>query len=353
MKQRTTTRRSSATRVLVPLLGLAAAGCSGAGGGDAATSGGATGASCYEGKNATFVVPYAPGGGYDTIARGLGPALEEELGATVIIENQPGAGGLTAANTLFSDKPDGLTFAILPSVGILGASLAELQGAGFDATKFSFVARVAPDERLLSVGPDSGIETLEDLVAKGDVQFSSTGPGGADHVDATVVSAIFGLTGEVVSGFAGSGETYLAVTTGDVDAVISSVAGQLSSVDSGDLVPVMAVSEERVQDLPDVPALLELELDDEQRALAEAHARLQQAGRAVVAPPGVSDACVTELEAAFKAAVEDPEVKALLEKSDEHLGFLSGNELEETYRTVLEDSPEDYVALLKKAFAGQ
>jgi tripartite-type tricarboxylate transporter receptor subunit TctC len=350
MKQRTTTRRSNATRVLVPLLGLAATACSGAGGGDAATSGGA---SCYEGKNATFVVPYAPGGGYDTIARGLGPSLEEELGATIVIENQPGAGGLTAANTLFSDKPDGLTFAILPSVGILGASLAELGGAGFDATKFSFVARVAPDERLLTVGPDSGIETLEDLVAKGDVRFSSTGPGGADHVDATVVSAIFGLTGGVVSGFAGSGETYLAVTAGDVDAVISSVAGQLSGVDSGDLVPVMAVAEERVQDLPDVPALLELELDDEQRELAEAHARLQQAGRAVVAPPGVSDACVTELEAAFKAAVEDPKVKALLEKSDEHLGFLSGNELEETYRSVLEDSPEDYVALLKEAFAGQ
>ncbi len=353
MKQRTP-RSGAAVRALVPLVGLVAAGCSsGDDGASAAGDGAAEGGSCYEGETATFVVPYAPGGGYDTIARAVAPALEDELGATVVVENQPGAGGLTAANTLFTEEADGLTFAILPSVGILGASLAGAGGAAFDPLDFSFVARVAADERLLTVSPSSGIETLDDLLDKGDVRFSSTGPGGADHVDATVVSAIFGLDGGVVSGFAGSGETYLAVTSGDVDAVISSVAGQLSNVAAGDLLPVISVGAERVQDLPEVPALLEFELDEEQRELAEAHSRLQQAGRAVVAPPGVPEACVGELEAAFEAATQDPEVLELLARSDERLSFLAGDELAEVYRTVLEESPEQYVELLSEAFAGQ
>jgi tripartite-type tricarboxylate transporter receptor subunit TctC len=348
---RTMPRRAAGARALVPALGLLATACAGAGGGNDANT--ADASSCYEGETATFVVPYAPGGGYDTIARALAPALEDELGARIIVENRPGAGGLTAANTLFHEKADGLTFAILPSVGILGATLAEVEGAGFDPLEYTFVARVAPDERLMTVGPSSSIATLEDLQKKGNVRFSSTGPGGADHVDATVVSAILGLDGEVMSGFAGSGETYLAVTAGDVDAVISSVAGQLSSVDSGDLVPVMVVGQERVQDLPDVPALLEFELDDDQRALAEAHVQLQQAGRSIVAPPGVPDGCAAELEAAFETASADPGVAQVLKKSREHLSFLSGDDLAEVYRSVLEDSPEDYVALLKKAFAGQ
>jgi tripartite-type tricarboxylate transporter receptor subunit TctC len=340
-----------AIRVLVPALGLLAAACSGTGGEDNANA--AAGGSCYENKVATFVVPYAPGGGYDTIARAMAPALEDDLGARIIVENQPGAGGLTAANALFKEKPDGLTFAVLPSVGILGATLAEVQGAGFDPLEYTFIARVAPDERLMTVGPSSGIATPEDLRDKGSVRFASTGPGGADHVDATVVSAILGLDSNVVSGFAGSGETYLAVTAGDVDAVISSVAGQLSGVDSGDLVPVMVAGPERVEDLPDVPALLELELDDDQRALAEAHSELQQAGRSIVAPPGVPDKCAAELEAAFKAATADSGVEQALAKSNEHLSFLSADELADVYRSVMEDSPEDYVALLKKSFEGQ
>jgi tripartite-type tricarboxylate transporter receptor subunit TctC len=347
---RAVSRRPRAALALVPAVGLLATACGG-GTSDASASGGSAAESCYDGETATFVVPYAPGGGYDTIARAFAPALEEQLGAKVVIENQPGAGGLTAANTLFTEKADGLTFAIVPSVGLLGATLAEVQGVSFDPLDFTFIGRVAPDERLMTVGPESGIEGPEDI--PGALRFASTGPGGADHVDATVVSAILGIDGEVVSGFAGSGETYLAVTSGDVDAVISSVAGQLAGVEAGDQVPVMVVGDERVQDLPDVPALLELDLDDDQVALAEAHSKLQLAGRSIVAPPGVPENCAAELEAAFQAASEDEDVIETLAKTGEHPSFLSGEDLEKVYRTVLEDSPEDYVALLKEAFAGQ
>jgi tripartite-type tricarboxylate transporter receptor subunit TctC len=342
-------RRSLA--LLLPAAVLAACGTADGGGGGASAAGG--GESCYAGERTTFVVPYSPGGGYDTIARALAPALEEELGATVVVENQPGAGGLAAANTLFETDAEERVFAILPGVGVLGAALAGADGVNYDPLEFTFVARVAPDERLMVTGPDSGLDSIEDVLDAGAVRFSSTGPGGADHIDATIVSRILGVDGEVVSGFAGSGDTALAVTSGDVDAVFSSVAGLLSGVESGDLQPVLVAGAERAQDLPDVPALMELDLDEEQQALAEAHTQLQAAGRSIVAPPGADQGCVDELSAAFETAVEDPEVLDLLEPSNEHVSYLSGDDLAEIYRSVMEDSPEEYVTLLTGAFAGQ
>lgn len=359
--KRQTSRARTRARLLVPVLGLVAAGCGGGNGGggekDAAsgTTEGAPAESCYEGETATFVVPYPPGGGYDVVARAFAPALEEELGGTVVVENRAGAGGLTAANTLYNETADGLTFAILPGVGILAASLAEVEGAAYDPLGFTFVARVAPDERLMVTGATSGFETIEDvLAADRPVRFAATGPGGGDYIDATIVSRILDLDSEVISGFGGSGETALAVTTGEVDALFSSAAGLKAGVDAGDLVPVMMATQERAVDLPDVPTILELtDLDENQRALAEAHAQLATAGRTIAAPPDVPEECVAELEAAFQSAAENPEVRDALEKANEHVAFLPGAELEEVYRSVVEDSPEEYVSLVKEAFGGQ
>jgi tripartite-type tricarboxylate transporter receptor subunit TctC len=343
-----TFRRRRAVPVLVPVVALLAAGC---GGGDGAA--GANGSSCYQGQRVTFVVPYGPGSGYDTIARAAAPSLEEELGATVVVENQLGAGGLTAANTLYEAEPDGMTIAIVPGVGLLGAALAGTEGVSYDPVKFTFIGRITPDVRLMTVGPTSGLETIEDVLSADSVTFASTGPGGADHIDATVVSQILDLNGEVVSGFVGEGETDLAVISGEVDALFSSVAGQLPSVESGELVPVLVAGQERSKDLPDVPALLELDLDDDQRALAEAHSQLQQAGRSVVAPPGVPEECVNELQGAVETTVDDPRFLEQLEKGNERVQYLPGDELQEVFRSVMEDSPEEYVTLLKSAFEGQ
>jgi tripartite-type tricarboxylate transporter receptor subunit TctC len=341
-------RRRTAVGILLPVVGLLAAGC----GDEGPESSGA--ASCYQGERVTFLVPYGPGSGYDVVARAAAPLLEEELGATVVVQNQTGAGGLTAANSLYESEPDGTTIGIVPGVGLLGAALADVEGVAYDATDFTFVGRVVPDVRLMTVGPDSGFDSIEDVRDAGrQVRFASTGPGGADHIDATVVSEILGMDGEVVSGFVGEGETDLAVASGQVDALFSSVAGQLPAVENGDVAPVLVAGRDRSEELPDVPAILELELDDDQRALAEAHAQLQEAGRSVVAPPGVPEDCARELRDAFEVTVSDPGFVDLLAQSNEHVSYLDADELEDVFRSVMEESPEEYVTLLTEAFQGQ
>ncbi len=97
-----------------------------------------------------------------------------------------------------------------------------MQGSAYDPVDFSFVARVAPDERLMVTGANSGYASVDDvLAADGSIRFAATGPGGGDYIDATIVPEILNLDAEVVSGFDGPGATALAVTAGDVEGVFS------------------------------------------------------------------------------------------------------------------------------------
>jgi len=340
-------RRAVVLRLLLPVVGLLAAGCGGA-----EQAAGPGGSSCYEGETLTFVVSFGPGGGYDAIARLAAPYLEKELGATVVVENQEGAGGLTAANRVYVAEPDGLTIGFFSGQGLIGSVLGGSAGASFDPEEFTYIGRVAKDPRVLTVGARSGFTTIEDIRSANSVRFASSGPGGSEHIDATVLFPVLGIPGEIITGYKGSAETELAVTSGDTDATSGTVGTRLAPLDSGDHLPVLVIGRERAEELPDTPALLELDLDDDKRALAEAHTQLQEVGRAVLAPPGVPEGCATELENAFAAAASNPELLKQLDEADQQIDFLPGEELKQVVQSVL-NAPAEYKELLGGAYEGQ
>lgn len=320
--------------------------------GAAATEQGAAGASCYEGETATFVVSFGPGSNYDAIARMLAPFLEEELGATVVVENQDGAGGLVAANSVFTAAPDGLTFGFYSGQGIAGSVLGAAAGVQFDLLDYSYVARIAADQRLLVVGAQTDYETIEDVRSADSFQFASAGPGGSDHIDATVLFPVLGIDGEIITGFAGGTETELAVTSGDTDAMSGTVAARLPAVERDEHRAVLLIGEEPIPELPDVPALLDLDLDEDQMALAEAHTTLQEMGRLVLAPPDLPEDCLTQLQDAFETAVGAPDFVAQMEAAEQPIDFLTGEDARAVGESVL-DSPEEYSTLLEQAYQGQ
>src|SRR5215218_5948396 len=336
-----TRRRATALTLALPLAGGLLAACGDKGGAEEA------GGSCYESERISFIVAYGEGGLYDLFARTAAPYLEKELGTTVVVENRPGAGGLTAANEIYSGEPDGLTIGFFSGQGLAGAVLGGSAGAAFDMERFTYVARLAQDDRILVTGPeaDPDIEAVRD--AQG-LQFASAGPGGADHIDATVLIPVLGLDAEIVTGFEGSAETGLAVTAGQTDLASGTVPSRMDSVRSGDLQPVLILAEERNDAFPDVPALMELDLDDEQRALAEAHTALQSVGVDVLAPPGVPEDCAEELSNAFEATLADETFVAEMEKRYQPVQFTDGAELREVMLSVL-DAPEGYRRLLEAA----
>ncbi|MDP9427874.1 MAG: tripartite tricarboxylate transporter substrate binding protein [Actinomycetota bacterium] len=347
-------RRRAAT--LLPVVGLLAAACgggeAGSGGGQAAGGGGGT-ESCYEGETATFVVPFSPGGGYDVIARGLQPFLEEELGATVVVENQTGAGGLKAANNLYTTEGDGLTFGLFAAQGIVGSALAEASGASYDPKEFTYVARLAQDSRVLLASPQSGLTSIDDVLAADQLQYATAGTGAADHIDGNVVPTVLGIEDkvQVVTGFEGSSETELAVTSGEVELGSGTLGTRINGIKNGDQIPILLMGRERAEELPDVPALLELDLENPD--LAEAYIGLQEVGRSVFAPPGVPENCLTELQDALRNTLENPEFQTAIGDSvDVPFEYTDGEGLRAAVDNVL-GAPEELVALLKKAYADQ
>ena len=95
--------------------------------------------SYYKGKTIHFIVGFGAGGGYDTYARMMAPEYEKILGASVIVENQPGAGGMVALNRFNVAPGNGLTMTIINGTGASLQQLLELKGARFDLTKFKIL----------------------------------------------------------------------------------------------------------------------------------------------------------------------------------------------------------------------
>ena len=138
-------------------------------------------AAFYKGKTVKFIVGNAPGGGFDAYARMLAPHLEKQLGATVVVQNQPGAGGLVALNSVYKATGDGLQLMMVNGLGGVLAQLVDDPSVRFDLSKMGVlgivsyspyldrlpkiaheVARRLPQARrqghLGGVGPDGGIE---------------------------------------------------------------------------------------------------------------------------------------------------------------------------------------------------
>ena len=93
-------------------------------------------AKTYAGKKVTFIVPFGPGGGYDTISRALVPYIGKHTGANVILRNVTGAGGLNGMNTLWKSRPNGFTIGLVTGIGACLNQIAGSKGVRFDTEKF-------------------------------------------------------------------------------------------------------------------------------------------------------------------------------------------------------------------------
>ena len=133
--------------------------------------------SFFKGKTVKIVVGYGPGGGYDVYARMIAPYIAKTLGGTVIVENQPGAGGLTALNRVYAAPPDGLTMMIVNGAGATLAQLVEQPSVRYDLGKLGHLGTVSASPWVWLVGPNSPISTPQDaLKADKQMMWSGSGP---------------------------------------------------------------------------------------------------------------------------------------------------------------------------------
>src|SRR5438270_10148575 len=186
------------------------------------------GAAAFPAKNIQFVIPYAPGGGFDVYVRLIGPVMEKYLPnkVSIVPVNIAAGGGSRGVAQLYRSKADGYTIGILNIPGMF--ILQQQQGtAAYDLAKFSWIGTMGEGERYaISVGAKSPLKSFADLIALSDkrlVKFSVTGPEGTAYAATMIGTNLLGLRPQLISGYKCSVDYVGAAIRGDSDAVIAAI----------------------------------------------------------------------------------------------------------------------------------
>ena len=304
-------------------------------------------ASFYEGKNITFIVPYKPGGGYDTYARLIAPYLEKETGATVLVRNMPGGETYIALNHVYQAKPDGLTILIIDTkTAILSQLTSDPKAAGTDIRNFRWLCRIVTEPTAIALSTKSPYRTVDDLKAATEViKLGGTARGDRNHITASVLIEVLGLNGEVILGFEGSSEVALAAMRGELDGFASGASSILEYTKQPELFPLLYVSSERSPLMPDLPTILEFDISPEQKKWVDRVDTIIGAGRAVAATPGTPENRVQFLRDALDKALHSEGLLAMSEQIDRPIAYLSGDDIESSVNELLGMSEEEIKAI--------
>jgi len=292
---------------------------------------GADAASFYKGKKIIFIVPYKPGGGYDTYARMIAPFLEKEMGATVVVRNMPGGETYVAFNHVYRGKPNGLTIIIQDGkVATLNQLAKDPKAKGIDIVKFNWLCRITEDKSAITMGVKSGYRTVEDMKkATKPIKFGATSKGSRGHIAASVLLEILGAKGEIIMGFGGSPQLALATMRGELDGFGGSAASSLDFTQQPELFTFCVVAGQRAAVIPDVPTLGELvALRPEQEKWVDRLDKIMGADRVILTTPGVPTERVELLRNALHKVLHDKEFLAIAKKSERPIDYLSGPEVQ-------------------------
>jgi tripartite-type tricarboxylate transporter receptor subunit TctC len=331
-------RQATKPLAAVALLGLVTAGCSDGG---AEASGGSSSEGCFAGERLDFGVPYEAGGGYDQYARLVAPFLEDELDATIVVRNEPGAGGLLSLNTNASGSGDEPRLQILEGFSSVGAQIGGGEGVQYDLTEWPLVGRLIAEPEVVFTGADSGLESWDDVLAATEpLKFGSAGPGGSDYIQGTILQQAFGVPIELTPGFQGTTDIVAALLRGDVELTESSMGTALPLIEDGSVRPLLVVAAEPAEELPDVPLPSDYadDLDEDGAAALSGITSMIEVGRAVATTPGIDESCLTELQDGFTAVMENEEFVSKAEEAGRPVDPLSGSELTEVVESVFRDA---------------
>ncbi len=266
----------------------------------------ACGQAPYPDRPIHFVVPFPPGGGADNLARTIVPRAAQILGESIVIENRPGAGGNIGAAEVARAAPDGYTL-LQGTNGTHGINQALYARPGFDPFKdFAPIARFTVIPAMLVVIPDVPANNVTELVAyikahPGKISFASAGNGTTSHL-AGVLFKNLTHTDIVHIPYKGGGPALTGLLGGEVQMMIDLTVNVLPYVKAGKLKGLAVTTKERVPTLPDVPTVEESGLPGFEIVASDG----------VYAPAGTPRPIIDKLNAAFRQALQDPQVSKSL-----------------------------------------
>ena len=285
----------------------------------------------FKGKTITFIVPTAPGGGYDTysrlIARHIGRFLPGE--PNVVPQNLPGAAGIRAANFIYNIAPkDGTAIGMVDQAVYLDYVLGTA-GLNADPARFNWVGRLLSNSAVLYAWHTARVQKIEDVFSHELIVSTS---GTASRLNWTVLNNVVGTKFKIITGYKGTTDSRLAMIRGEVEAlsqpwsVLKLESEQFLKNKQINLLLQSGIGKN--PDLPDVPRMVDLAKTEDDRALLALFASPSEIGRSVVAPPSVPPDRVAALRQAFMAVMRDPAVLEEIRKLKLALEPLDGGTLQ-------------------------
>jgi tripartite-type tricarboxylate transporter receptor subunit TctC len=274
----------------------------------AALAAGGTRADDYPSRPIRLVVPYAAGGGADSVARIIAKRVSETIGQTIVIENRGGAGSIIGTELVNRSDPDGYTL-LLGQSGPISINPAVYKKLPYDPLKdFAPVTMTTAYPYIMVVNPALGVKTLQEFVAlarskPGELNYGTTGVGAANHL----VTELFDSKAGIRMTHIPYRGTALAVTdliAGQVQVVFADPISALQHISAGTLLALAVTSKERSPVAPQVPTVSESGYPGFDAI----------AWHGILAPANTPPAIINRLNSEIVQALQDPETRALLEK---------------------------------------
>jgi tripartite-type tricarboxylate transporter receptor subunit TctC len=256
----------------------------------------------YPTKPVRLVVPFAPGGGTDILARMLGQKLRESLGQTFVVDNRAGAGGNVGAELVAKSPADGYTL-LMGTISTHAVNISLYKNLPYHPTRdFSPVARVADVPNILVVFPGLPAKTTKEFIelarsAPKPFNYSSAGNGTSGHLTAELFKSMLKVELTHIP-YKGAGPATSDVIAGQVQATFGNILSAMPHVKSGRLRALGVTGDKRSAALPEVPTIADT---------VPGFVAVGWFG--VFTPKGTPAAVVARLNSAINAALELPDVR--------------------------------------------
>jgi tripartite-type tricarboxylate transporter receptor subunit TctC len=259
----------------------------------------------YPNKPVRLIVPFAPGGFTDVVARILGQKLSARLGQQFVIENKPGAGSIIGTDFVAKAAPDGYTLVMVSTTHVISPWI--YKNVPYDPIKsFTVISKLVDSPYVLLVNPKVPAQNVKEFIAlakaaPNTIRYASSGNGSSQHLMGGLFVALTGAKLQHVP-YKGSGGAATDLVAGIVESSFAGVPNALSQVPQGRLRALAVTTAKRIPQLPDVPTMEEAGVPGYEASV----------WLALLAPAGTPREVVMKLNTEISKVMNAPETRKAL-----------------------------------------